>query len=79
MPAFTTEFTQAQVDTLTTNIALGVREVWHNGKKTEFQTVEEMLDLRDRMKLELAAAASAASQTPPAMPSMTRRTVFFRD
>jgi hypothetical protein len=72
---FTTEFTQAQVDALSKQIALGVREVWHNGKKTQFQTIEEMLELRDRMKLEIAAAAP----TPAPMPSMTRPTVFWRN
>ena len=31
----------------------------HNGKKTTFQSLQAMLDLRDRMKAELAAAAAA--------------------
>ena len=76
--AFTTEFTQAQIAQLSQNIALGIKEVWHNGKRTTFQTIGEMVDLRDRMKAEIAAAAADASSTPPPMPSMTRRTIFFR-
>ena len=75
---YTTEFTQAQVAALSAQIALGVREVWHNGKKTQFQTLDEMIALRDRMKGEIAAAESAAAPTPKPVPCMTRRTVFFR-
>lgn len=71
---FTTEFTQAQVDALSKQIALGVKEVWHNGRKTEFQTAQEMIDLRDRMKKEIAAASTA----PQPIPCMTRRTIFAR-
>ena len=75
---FTTEFTQAQVDALTRNIALGVLEVEHNGKRTKFQSTAQMTALRDRMKSELAAAAASAGQMV-AIPCMTRRTAFFRD
>lgn len=77
--AFTTEFTQAQVDALTKSIGLGVLEVEHNGKRTKYQSLAEMLDLRDRMKLEIAAAANAAAPIPAPMPSMTRATVFWRN
>lgn len=73
--AFTTEFTQAQVDQITRSIASGVREIEHNGKKTQFQSLEEMIALRDRMKIEIAAAAPSASSR---VPFMTRRTVFIR-
>lgn len=76
--AFITEFTQAQVDALTRSIALGVKETEHNGKRTEFQSIEQMLDLRDRMKAEIAAAAAAAGSTPAPMPCMTRPTVYLR-
>lgn len=76
---FTTEFTQAQVDALTRSIALGVRKVEHNGKTTEYQSVADMIALRDRMKGEIAAAALAAAPTPGPIPSMTRRTIFVRD
>lgn len=78
MAAFTTEFTQAHVDALTRAISLGVLETEHNGKRTRFQSLSDMLDLRDRMKLEIAAA-DAAANPPERMPSMTRRTIFFRD
>lgn len=74
---FTTEFTQAQVDQITKNIASGVREIEHNGKKTQFQTLEEMIALRDRMKTEIAAAVAATSASSK-VPFMTRRTVFLR-
>ena len=76
--AYTTEFTQAQVDQLSQNIALGVTKVMHNGKMTEFGTTAALIALRDRMKAEIAAAAASAATTPPPLPSMTRRTVFFR-
>lgn len=76
---FTTEFTQTQVDALTKSIGLGVLEVEHNGKRTKYQSLAEMLDLRDRMKLEIAAAANAAAPTPPPMPSMTRPTIYLRN
>lgn len=79
MAAFTTEFTQDEVAKLSKNIALGVRELDHNGKKTTFQSIEEMLALRDRMKVEIAAAAAAAAPTPSPIPCMTRRTFFVRD
>ncbi len=72
--AFATEFTQAQLDKLTANIALGVMELEHNGKRTKFQSLKDMKALRDQMKTELAAAAGP----PAAMPSMTRRTAYFR-
>lgn len=75
--AFTTEFTQAQVDQITRNIASGVREIEHNGKKTQFQSLEEMITLRDRMKTEIAAAAAASPSSK--VPFMTRRTVFIRN
>lgn len=78
MAAFTTEFTQAQVDVLTRAIGLGVLEVEHNGKRTKYQSLSEMLTLRDRMKSEIAAAATAASP-PASVPCMTRRTIFVRD
>lgn len=73
--ALSTEFTQAQVDALTRAIALGVLETEHNGKRTRFQSTAAMLDLRDRMKAEIAAAAVAPGAP---MPCMTRPTIFFR-
>ena len=78
MTTFTTEFTQTQVDALTRSIGLGVLETEHNGKRTRFQSLSDMLALRDRMKTEIAAAAAAANP-PQRMPSMTRRTIYLRD
>ncbi len=77
MAGFTTEFTQADVDAITRSIALGVTEVEHNGKRTRFQSLAAMIELRDRMKSEIAAAAAAAGGST-VMPSMTRRTVYNR-
>lgn len=79
MAVITTEFTQAQVDALTQALSLGVKEVWHNGRKTEYQSTKEMLDLRDRMKLEIATAAASAASTPAPMACMTRPTIFYRN
>lgn len=76
--AFTTGFTQVQLAQLEAKIALGVLSVDHNGKKTVFQSLTQMLDLRDRIKAELAAAAAAASPTPVRPPCMTRPTIFCR-
>ena len=78
MAAFTTEFTQSQVDALSRAIALGVLKTQHNGKLTEFQSLKDMIALRDLMKGEIAAAAAAQASTPVAIPCMTRRTVFLR-
>lgn len=77
MPLFTTGFTAVQLAQLETNMALGVLSVDHNGKKTTFQSLAAMMELRDRIKAELAQAAAAAS--PPARaPYMTRPTIFVR-
>ena len=71
--AFMTEYTQAQLDLLTRNMALGVLEVEHNGKRTKFQSLAQMKALRDAMKTELSAALGP----PASMASMTRRTVYL--
>lgn len=76
--AFTTGFTAIQLAQLEANMALGVLAVDHNGKKTTFQSLAQMLALRDRIKAELAAAAAAASPTPVTAPCMTRPTIFCR-
>ena len=76
--AFTTGFTAVQLAQLEANLALGVLSVDHNGKKTTFQSLEKMMDLRDRIKAELAAAVAAASSTPVRAPCMSRPTIFIR-
>ncbi len=70
-----TTFTQGQLAALTAAIALGVKRTEHNGKVTEFQSTAQMLDLRDRMQAELAAASKPADAP---MPCMTRPTIFLR-
>ncbi len=76
--AFTTGFTAAQLAQLEANLALGVLSVDHNGKKTAFQSITQMLDLRDRIKAELAAAAAALAPPPERAPCMSRPTIFVR-
>ena len=73
--AFSTNFTQGQLDALTNAIATGVKRTEHNGKSTEFQSTAEMLELRDRMQAELAAAAKPSGAP---MACMTRPTIFLR-
>lgn len=73
--AFTTEFTQDDLTRLTKNIAMGVRELEHKGERTVFQSIEQMMELRDRIRSELAAASSTSAP----IPCMTRRTFFVRD
>ena len=76
--AFTTGFTAVQLAQLEANLALGVLAVDHNGKKTTFQSLQAMLDLRDRIKSELAAAAAALVPPPERAPCMSRPTIFVR-
>lgn len=68
-------FTPAQLAALEQSIALGVLKVEQHGKSTTFQSLAQMLDLRDRMKSEITAA-SAAPGTP--IPCMTRPTYYRR-
>lgn len=48
------EFTQAQVDALTSAIARGVTSVSYDGRTVNYASLGEMLALRDRMLAELA-------------------------
>ena len=65
-----------QLSQLEANLALGVLSIDHNGKKTTFQSATDMLDLRDRIKSELAAAAQGS--TPQRGSCMSRPTIFIR-
>ena len=68
-------FTTAQLAALERAIALGVRVVEHGNNRTEYQSLEQMLTLRDRMSNEINAA-SAAPGAP--VPCMTRPTFYQR-
>ena len=46
-------FTQAQLDSLTQAISQGVTEVQHNGKTVRYASIKAMMQLRDRMLLEI--------------------------
>lgn len=55
-------YTQADLDALNASIAKGIKSVtFADGRKTEYQTLADMLSLRKEMKLEVAAVANAAS------------------
>lgn len=66
-------FTQADIDRITEQIAGGVRRVTIDGKTVEYESVDQMIAVRDRMQRELNTAAGIAPRV------MTRRTTFARD
>lgn len=68
-------FTRDQLGALERAIALGAKSMEHNGKRTEFQSLEQMLTLRDRMTNEIRAG-EAAPGSP--VPCMTRPTFYRR-
>ena len=68
-------FTSEQLAKLEQAIALGARSLEHNGKRTEFQSLTQMLALRDRMRNEIQAEAAAPGAP---VPCMTRPTFYRR-
>ncbi|KAA0571083.1 hypothetical protein [Azospirillum sp. Sh1] len=64
------DFTPEHLAALTKALSRGLRRVEHKGKVFEYQSLKEMLDLRDRMIRELNA------QSEPRV--MTRRTLPVR-
>lgn len=55
--AGSSSFTQAQVDALTAAIAAGALEVTHGDKKVRYNSIADMLRLRDRMCRDLEGTA----------------------
>jgi len=55
-------FTQAQLDALEAAIGLGVKRVKYGDKETEYQSLDDMLKLRDKMAAELLGKTSVAQR-----------------
>jgi hypothetical protein len=60
-------YTLAQYQALTAAIAGGVKEVMIDGRRVVYQTTDEMLRVRDAMRVELEAAGVIA----PVVPAVT--------
>ena len=67
-------FTPEQLAKLEQAIALGARSLEHNGKRTEFQSLTQMLALRDRMRNEIRTDLDPDNPVP----CMTRPTFYRR-
>jgi hypothetical protein len=53
-------FTQTQLDALEAAIAAGVKVYHHEGKRVEYQTLDEMLKVREIMRADLGLVANDA-------------------
>lgn len=60
-------YTLAQYQALTAMIAGGVKEAMIDGRRVVYQTTDEMLRVRDAMRVELEASGALA----PAIPAVT--------
>lgn len=54
-------YTQTMLDALDAAIATGALRITHNGKTTEYRSMDEMVRVRNLIKQELAAAAGAVN------------------
>jgi hypothetical protein len=67
-------WTQTDLDRLSAAITAGVKSVtFADGRRTEYQTLREMIELRSTMKAELAASASQVNPIPRATRGRMRR------
>ena len=55
-------WTQTDLDAFEKSIALGVKEVQYGDKKTVYQTLDEMIRLRDLMRSEVLGQRSMADR-----------------
>lgn len=55
-------FTQSQLDALESAISLGVKKVKYGDKETEYQTLAEMMTLRDLMLAEINGTGTLADR-----------------
>lgn len=60
-----TNYTLAELQDLEAAIAAGVTRVTHNGVTTEFRTLEEMMQIRTMMRLELGLPLDETTRTTP--------------